>query len=46
MLYSMFEYRQLKNFEKPLLLFLFFIGLYLSFRYGIAEYLLKSAVNR
>ncbi|EOS69636.1 hypothetical protein C818_02417 [Lachnospiraceae bacterium MD308] len=42
MLYSMFEYRQLRNFEKPLLLFLFFIGLYLSFRYGIAEYLLRE----
>lgn len=42
MLYSMFEYRQLRNFEKPFLLFLFFLGLYLALRYGIAEYLLRE----
>ncbi len=42
MLYSGFEYRQLRNFEKPFLLFLFFMGLYLMLRYGLAEYLLRE----
>ncbi len=42
MLYSMFEYRQLRNFEKAVLLVIFFAGLYLTLRYGIAEYLLRE----
>lgn len=42
MFYSMFEYRQLRNFEKAELLVVFFAGLYLLLRYGIAEYLLRE----
>lgn len=42
MLYSMFEYRQLRNFENPFLLCLFFIGLYLTLRHIIVEYLLRE----
>lgn len=42
MFYSMFEYRQLRNFEKAVLLAVFFAGLYLTYRYGIAEYLLRE----
>lgn len=41
-LYSWFEYGQLRNFEKSSLLLIFFLGLYLTLRYGIAQYLRRE----
>lgn len=40
--YSLYEYRQLRNFENVNLLLTFFVGLFLVLRYGLAEWLGKE----
>lgn len=40
--FCLWQYSQIRNFEKVRLLLIFFVGLFVVIRYGIAEYLIRS----
>jgi len=40
--FCLWQYSQIRNFEKVRLLLIFFVGLFVVVRYGIAEYLIRS----